>query len=232
MAHELGTPVHLLLNAFDLIDDAKLPNSGKEWIDTARRAAEWLARSVVQLDDAARFRTRPLRLRCEDVEIDSLAGDLVAQLLSMLGDRRLAVTAPPAGEGATLRGDRFWLRRALWNLLTNAVRFTPDGGSIVVAAAIDNDAARIEVSDTGVGIGAAEIEEIFEPFSSATGDPLLHGSGALGFGVRGLGLGLAVVRRIARAHGGDVAVSSALGIGSRFTLLLPRAGAGSRDLAG
>ena len=118
--------------------------------------------------------------------------------------------------------DPEWIRQAVWNLLSNAVRFTPDGGWVRVEAWTETERVLIAVSDNGIGIPPEHLEEIFEPFSAATGDPLLHGSGWLAFGARGLGLGLAMVNGIAQAHGGSVDVSSSPNAGSRFVLSLPR----------
>src|SRR5262249_24992178 len=76
-AHELGTPVHLLVNSLALIDESAVPDSSRGWLDTARRATDWLTRSVVQLVDVSRFGAEPVRLRPEHVEIGPLVGDLV-----------------------------------------------------------------------------------------------------------------------------------------------------------
>jgi two-component system sensor histidine kinase BaeS len=172
----------------------------------------------------SRFGAQPVRLRPERIEIGPLVRDMVGHLEAALGARRLALEARLDPGAGVLRADPAWLRRALWNLLTNAARFTPDGGRVSIESRAAADTIVVEVSDTGIGIAATDLEDIFEPFSSATGDPLLHGSGLLGFGARGLGLGLALARRIAEAHGGSVEATSAVGIGSRFALRLPRAG--------
>jgi len=188
---------------------------------------------VVQIDGAARFGERALRLRIEEVGLEGILAGLVAELRSRAVDRRLSVQWNGEAGGGALAADARWVRQAVWNLLTNAVRFTPDGGSIQVESLAGADDVGIAVSDTGIGIAASELESIFEPFSAATGDPLLHGSGLFTFGARGLGLGLALVRRVAEAHRGRVEVASAVGLGSRFVLWLPRAGntSGNRLLA-
>lgn len=229
--HELGTPVHLLLNSLELIEDSAVAESSRVWMDTARRASHWLARSVVQIDDATRFRERPLRLRVEQVEVAPLLADLIVRLRERMAGRRLSVEARCGADCGTVAADARWVRQAVWNLLTNAVRFTPDGGAVCLESLPAAGEIVVAVADTGVGIAPTEIEEIFEPFSAATGDPLLHGSGLLAFGARGLGLGLALVRRVAHAHGGSVEVSSAVGSGSRFALRLPRRGPAAEILS-
>jgi signal transduction histidine kinase len=113
------------------------------------------------------------------------------------------------------------LSRALSNLISNAVRFTPDGGCITVTASASPTAVDVAVADTGIGIDAQLLEEVFEPFSAACGDPSLHTSGQFEFRARGLGLGLAITKAIVMQHGGTIAVCSHEGNGSRFTLTLP-----------
>ena len=108
------------------------------------------------------------------------------------------------------------------NLLSNAVRFTPAGGHITLAAAVTADAVDITVADSGIGIDAGLLAEVFEPFSVAGGDVALHTSGRFEFGSRGLGLGLAIAKAVIERHGGSIGVSSVPGSGTCFTVSLPR----------
>jgi signal transduction histidine kinase len=218
-AHELGTPLHILLNALDLLDDGSVVPDATPFLASARRAAQWLVRGITQMNNAARVGRQPLRLYRERIDAGELLRELIDEIAGAAHHRRLTFEA--ARGIAVLRADRRWLRQALWDLLVNAVRFTPDGGVIRGVARCDGETVLLEVADNGLGISAELLDEIFEPFSAATGDILLHGSGVFDFGARGLGLGLALVKGIAEAHGGRVAVTSRLGSGSRFTLQLP-----------
>lgn len=219
-AHELGTPVHLLLNALELLRAHRWPAAATPWLAMADRAAEWLAAAAAQLHVGGRAGTRTLAVRPEPIALRPLA-DAVLAALAGAGERRLAMRA--TGEAAA-HADPHWVGAALAALLTNAMRATPDGGTITVALATTGGWAEIAVADTGTGIAAALLPHVFEPFSAAGGDLLLHGSGRYAFGARGLGLGLATVRAIAQAHGGAVAVESTVGQGSRFRLRLPGLG--------
>lgn len=219
-AHELGTPLHILLNALELVREAVSP-AAAEWVDAAERAIEWLVRGVAQMHAAARIRERRFPLRPEAVDLRPLLASVVADLDPAAGGRAVDVAVDSEAASPTLLADPQWLRQALAALLSNAVRFTPDGGRVRVTARVDGDGAEIAVTDSGVGIVARDLPALFEPFSSAGGDLLLHGSGRLAFGARGLGLGLAMVKGIAEAHGGTVRVESEPGAGSRFTLRLP-----------
>jgi signal transduction histidine kinase len=228
-AHELGTPLHILLNVMALLHDAELPAAARGWIDAGARAVEWLARGVAQMRDAARLREQRFPLRMQAVELTPLLGAAVAETCAAARGRALDIALEPCVERLAVRGDPHWLRQALDGLLSNAVRFTPDGGRVRVRARPDGTAVEIAVADTGIGIAPGDLVEAFEPFSSTGGDLLLHGSGRMAFGARGLGLGLAMVKGIVEAHGGTVRAESTPGAGSRFTLRLPAATDGERS---
>jgi signal transduction histidine kinase len=218
--HELGTPVHILVNALDLatvLDTA----TAAEWLRTARRASLWLTRVLGQVATTARLDTMALPLHRAPVALDALVHVLCERLRLCWGERRLSFDLTAPASSVTVVSDRRWLEQAIWNLLTNAVRFTPDGGRVEIAVESDDQHAVVTVCDSGIGIAPEHLADLFEPFPSALGNPLLHTSGFLEFGTRGVGLGLATVQRIMEALGGTVGVESALQKGSRFTLTLP-----------
>jgi len=217
-AHELGTPVHLLLNALELLRGADA-GPAAPWLDMATRAAEWLARGTTQLHTAARLRTQQLALAPRAVALAPLVGEVAAAVRAAAGERRVDLVVAD-GDGVA-RADPAWCAQALLALLINAVRFTPDGGQVRVGVAPGAACVELWVADTGIGIAADALPHCFEPFSTAGGDLLLHGSGRFAFGARGLGLGLATVRGIAAAHGGTVAIESTLGQGTCVRLRLP-----------
>ena len=220
-AHELGTPVHLLLNALALLREGGGGAEGAVWLDMAERAAAWLARGAAQLHTATRLHGERLSVAPRRVALAPLVGEMVAAVRAAAGDRALDLVVE--GGDAMARADPAWLAHALLALLTNAVRFTPDGGQVHIGVATAGRWAEVTVADTGIGIAAEHLPRCFEPFSTAGGDLLLHGSGRFAFGARGLGLGLATVRGIASAHGGAIDVESTPGRGSCFRLRLPRA---------
>jgi signal transduction histidine kinase len=119
----------------------------------------------------------------------------------------------PSAGGLAARADRDKVLQILLNLLTNAVKFTPSGGRIVITCSA-NDEVDVEVRDTGRGIEPDQLEHIFEPFVQV--------GRTLDSEHEGLGLGLAISRQLARAMGGDVVARSTPGAGSVFTLVLPR----------
>jgi signal transduction histidine kinase len=220
-AHELGTPTHIVINALDLVGGSSLPEAASGWLAAARRAGDWLVRGVSQLHTASRIGVRGLPMRPSEFALDDLVRQTVRSLEAALRGRDVSVATSVPGR-CEVEADREWVRLALWNLLTNAVRLTPDGGAVNVVLREQAGVFLIAVCDTGIGIAPEHLGELFDPFSGAGGDPMLHGSGTLEFGARGLGLGLATVREVAGAHGGRVDVESRLGVGSRFTLHLPK----------
>ncbi|MBI3783198.1 MAG: hybrid sensor histidine kinase/response regulator [Deltaproteobacteria bacterium] len=222
-AHELGTPLHVLMNSLDLLSAGGIAPAAWPWLQTARRNAAWLGRGLAQMMTAGGWRQRPLPLRGKDTDLRCLLASVCARFAqaSVDGGRRLRFDVRIAAAPAAIWIDPLWIERAVANLLSNAVRFTPDDGAIRVRTAVTPEHVEVAVSDSGIGIDAAHLDQVFEPFSAATGDVLLHTSGELAFGARGLGLGLAIARSVADQHGGTLTVTSQLGAGSCFTLRLP-----------
>lgn len=226
-AHELGTPIHLLLNALELMRGGPRGDAAS-WLDMAQRAAEWLARGAAQLHTASRLQRAELPLAPRPVALAPLAAEVVTAVRTAAAERTLDLRLDGEAEVVALV-DPPWCAQALLALLINAVRFTPDGGQVRVRVGAAGAAAELAVIDTGIGIPAAALPHCCEPFSSAGGDLLLHGSGRFAFGARGLGLGLATARGIAAAHGGTLTVESTPDRGTCVRLRLPRATQPSRD---
>jgi signal transduction histidine kinase len=219
--HELGTPLHILSNALALMVEADAPLAVRSWLETAQRSAEWLARGLAQMATAVRWRSGGLPLHTAPVDVGGLLREVQATFERNLAGRTLALRFDVAAKLPTITADRVWLERALSNLISNAVRFTPDCGSVTVSAVTADTGVEISVADTGIGIDASLLDELFEPFSAAGGEIQLHTSGRLEFGSRGLGLGLAITKAIIEQHGGTVSVRSQPGVGSHFAALLP-----------
>lgn len=218
-AHELGTPVHILINAIALLRENELPPAARPWARMAAHAAAWMARGLAQVRNAVGL--AQLRPRRQRVDLSALVRDVVTDIRRAATTRQLSIGAELPDDAVVVAGDRRWLRLAAWNLMSNAVRFTADGGTVCVGIRSHAGAAVLTVRDTGVGIAPEHLAEIFEPFSNAGGEVSQHASGVFAFGSRGLGLGLAIVKGIVSAHGGEVTVSSAPRDGTRVEVRLP-----------
>lgn len=218
-AHELRTPLHVLAGTVEALAVLAPAEAARSLLETARRNLAWLGRSVRAMTDLARL-ARAAPPPAAPVCLASLARRAVEEVAPLCAARRLTIVAD-APERASARGDAADLHHALMNLLLNAVRFTPDGGCITVA--VDTTVAgvtRVRVTDTGIGIAAAIRARIGEPFFIAT--PLQHHhSDPIAFGSGGIGLGVAVARAIAAAHGGRLTFESEEGRGTTFVLELP-----------
>ena len=223
-AHELGTPVHLLSNSLAFISEATVPADALPWLATARRSVDWLGRCLAQMLNGARWGTRRLKLQPRAVALPSVLRALESLYATVTAERRLTLHFETADGVPAITADPLWLGRALSNLISNAIRFTPDGGRITVATATRDGVVEVSVTDTGIGIDPSVLHELFEPFSAAGGDLALHTSGRFEFGARGLGLGLAITKAIVEQHGGSVAVQTHVGSGSQFTVTLPLTG--------
>lgn len=218
-AHELRTPLHVLGAVLEALAECGLDQEAAAFVATAERNVRWLGRSVGAMTDLVRLsqpRPRPHAALCLADVLRRAAAD-VAPLCA-----RRALTLVVEDAPATPSfGDADDLHRAVVNLSLNAIRFTPDGGRITLALRTEPDGHGLLVGDTGIGIAAALLPTLGEPF--VTGAAIdAHHSDPIAFGAGGLGLGLAVVRAIAEAHGGTLRLASVEGAGTTATLVVPR----------
>jgi two-component system OmpR family sensor kinase len=201
--HELRTPITIIRGHLELLGDD--PQERRETIELVSDELDRMTRFVEDLLTLAKAERSDF-LRLEDVDLDILTEELMAKA-SALAPRDWQLEGVGAG---TLRADRQRLTQALMSLAHNAVQHTAEGTRIGLGSELSDGRARLWVSDDGPGIAPADQERIFDRFARAAAHR-----------PDGTGLGLAIVRAIAEAHGGRVALRSAPGRGSTFTLDLP-----------
>jgi signal transduction histidine kinase/CheY-like chemotaxis protein len=215
MSHELRTPLTAILGWAAILRnsprDAERLERGLGVIERNARAQE---RLVSDLLDVSRIITGKLQLKLQLTEISAVvfaAADVVRPAAEAKGTRLVVDLDPNVG---AVVGDADRLQQVVWNLLSNAVRFTPRGGRISVGADRTSAGVRIRVEDTGVGIPRDQLDRVFERFRQVDSSTTRrHG---------GLGLGLAIVRHLVEAHGGHVeAQSEGPELGATFTVHLP-----------
>jgi signal transduction histidine kinase len=148
------------------------------------------------------------------VVLAEVIGDLGQLVEPQAAKKKIELALLPPEDGLSVIGDRHRLQQILVNLVGNAIKFTPEGGTIRVGALADGDSVLIAITDTGMGIPADRLQAIFEPFVQVEDSLTRTASGA--------GLGLAISRDLARAMGGDMKVESELGKGSTFSVILPK----------
>jgi signal transduction histidine kinase len=226
-SHELNTPVTVVLGTIELWKMAQGQNAStleRQWVDRIGAAAGRLARTVERMLKLVRNREFGAALDLEMVDLECLIRAAADDLAPYLELRHQSVTLDVEPELGRIEADASKLADVLINLLANALKFTPDGASIVVEARREPGAPdwmRVSVTDQGVGVSQADQEHLFEPFFTGF-DTLRHSSGDYQFCKRGIGLGLSLVKTFVELHGGRVEVKSALGTGSTFSFVLPR----------
>jgi signal transduction histidine kinase len=218
LSHELRTPLTPILGWVNLLRGgaASDPAMLMQGLDAVERNARLQARLVDDLLDVSRVISGKLRIESEPVNLCRVIEQAVETVRAEAESRdiRLSIDLPDCPlvvQGAPIR-----LQQVVWNLLSNAVKFTPRAGLVLVHARREGDEARIEVTDTGIGIAPEFLPHVFDRFRQADGSTTRQ------YG--GLGLGLAIVRALVELHGGWArAESDGTGKGSRFLLGLPSA---------
>ena len=215
VSHELRTPLNAILGWADMLrsgtlDTTRHDRASQAIYDSAQRQA----RLVDELLDGARIMSGKLRVERNPVDLNAVvrrARDIVHPVADA---KRIHVIVEGDGLPAIVDGDDARLQQVAWNLLTNAVKFTPEGGTIRARVRRVGQAAELTVIDSGNGIPTDFLPAVFEPFRQADGSPTRTQGG--------LGLGLTIVRHIVEAHDGSVRADSAgPGTGATFTVRLP-----------
>jgi signal transduction histidine kinase len=225
-SHELRTPLTILLALPELALRMKgLDATTADWFGRMHQASLRLYRLVeqlLQMLQAGRF-DRPLDRRPTDAA--ALVREAVEAVRPFVEQRRQRLVVDLAPDLGTMDVEAVKIRTCLDHLLINAIKFTPDGGTIEVMGQRSEDGVRLQVRDSGMGIDPANLAHIFQPFFTEM-DVSRHASGQFEFGRRGLGLGLSLVRALVHMHGGTVDVTSTLGQGTTFTITLPATNGG------
>jgi PAS domain S-box-containing protein len=216
MSHELRTPLNSVLGFAQLLErDAELSERQRRYVGHIMEGGNHLLGVIDDILDLDRIGAGKAELRLERLPLRPLLEAVVDRLKPLAANSGVRVYPSIAGS-PELHTDHRRLRQIVTNLLANAIQFTPDGGQVTVAARVVDRTVEIAVTDTGVGIPLADQERIFDAF--AQGDSRLSRSHS------GTGLGLSLSRRLASLLGGDLTVSSVVGSGSTFCLVLPLAG--------
>jgi signal transduction histidine kinase len=219
MSHELRTPINAALGYADLMAlgiRGPVTDAQQEDLARLRRSQQRLLNLVNDVLSFARIESGRIEYRTTDVPLDEVLAGAEALVAPLLRAKGLGYEYRPVDEALLVRADRERLEQILVNLLSNAVKFTDAGGRVTVSAEATERAVRVCVTDSGRGIPADKLEAIFEPFVQV--------EQGLTRSAEGTGLGLAISREMARAMGSDLTAVSTVGVGSTFTLTLPRSG--------
>ena len=217
VSHELRTPLSAMLSWVWMLRRGSLDPAGSaRAIEAIERNVKAQTRIVEDLLDLSRIVTGKLRLDCRLVELGPVIEMATDSIMPAAEAKGITVRSSLDPSAGPVLGDAGRLQQLVWNLLTNAIKFTPPGGRVDVQLAGSGAEAEVRVSDTGAGISRDFLPYVFEPFRQA--------DGSSGRTAGGLGLGLAIVRHVAELHGGRMeARSPGEGQGSTFILTLPAA---------
>jgi PAS domain S-box-containing protein len=219
LSHELRTPLNpVLLIASDAADNPDLPVEIRNNFETIRKNIELEARLIDDLLDLTHITHGKLSLHFRDVDARMVLQEAIANVRSTVNAKQIQMAIDWSPEHSIVHGDEVRLQQVFWNVLKNAVKFTPPNGKISIEAAITNGQLSVRFTDTGIGMTQEEIGRIFDAF--AQGDHTENGIHRFG----GLGLGLAISRRLVEMHLGQIyAHSAGRDKGSTFVIELPLA---------
>jgi signal transduction histidine kinase len=215
VSHELRTPLNAILGFSTLMARGRageLNIKQAEYVGHIHTAATHLLELVNDVLDLSRAEAGPAPLDCQWFQLGQLLDEILPIIRPLAGSAKINLVTD-ADETMAIYADRLRCKQILYNLLSNAVRFTPGGGTVTITARQEPGAVRLLVSDTGIGIPEEEHTRIFDPYHQVPkrGEEYPQGTG----------LGLAIVRKLVEQHGGRVWVESAPGAGSRFIVELP-----------
>ncbi len=219
MSHELRTPLQAIAGYCDLLlDGASGPVTAEQESDlrSVQNASDELVRLLNDILDFARLENRSAQMKLETIEAEAAVQRAERLIMPKLGEAQLTYLHQACSTDLYLRAHPDRLQQVLLNLLTNAIKFTPPGGRIEVECGRGERATQIAIRDSGYGIPPEHLEQIFEPFVQVDRHRIASRQ-------RGVGLGLAISRELIQAMGGELSVTSEVGVGSVFTVSLPSA---------
>jgi PAS domain S-box-containing protein len=217
LSHELRSPLTPILGWTSMLRGGQLaPADAARALEVIERNARLQAQLIEDLLDVTRIASGKLRMEMRPLDLRAVVETGLDAVRAAASKRGIALAVELGPEPVRVVGDPERLHQVVWNLASNAVKFSPDGAAVRMTLEAEPETARLRVSDAGVGISPEFLPHVFERFrQGSAGSTRSHG---------GLGLGLTIVRHIVQAHGGAVqAESEGIGRGASFTVVLPRA---------
>jgi signal transduction histidine kinase len=227
MSHELRTPLNAITGFADLMHGGAvgpISDQQREFLGDILSSSHHLLALINDVLDLAKVESGRLEVVPEQVDLARLLSEVRDILRLPAAGRNIALELQPAADVGSVIVDPAKLKQIVYNYLSNALKFTPDGGRVILRAARAGDAFRVEVEDTGIGIASEDQRHLFIAFRQLDAGATKR--------YQGTGLGLVLCKRLAEAHGGTVGVRSSPGAGSTFWVELPREPAATQARAG
>jgi signal transduction histidine kinase len=215
MSHELRTPLNAIIGFSEVLTErmfGDLNEKQDEYLKDIHASGQHLLSLINDILDLSKIEAGRMELDATDFNVPDAIENALTLVKERASRRGIRLGRAVDERLGTIRADARKVKQVLLNLLSNALKFTPEGGRIDVSATVRGDVAEIAVSDTGVGIASEDQEAVFEEFRQV---------GATATKMEGTGLGLALSRKFIELHGGEIWVQSAVGHGSTFTFTLP-----------
>jgi PAS domain S-box-containing protein len=223
MSHELRTPLNAIGGYVELLNlgiGGPTTAEQQEYLGRIRKSQQHLLGIITDLLNFSRIEAGHLSYEVSPVSLGTVVDTVTPMVEPAAAAKHIALKQDSSRNECVALGDRGKIDQVVLNLLSNAIKYTSAGGAVTIKCSVAAKTASISVVDTGRGIPKEKLEKIFEPFVQL--------GRSLSSAHEGMGLGLSIARDLARAMGGDLTVSSKVGVGSTFTLLLPR-GAPTRE---
>jgi PAS domain S-box-containing protein len=224
-AHELRAPMTSIKGYSDMLLlglAGEYDERQKQFLNTIRANVDRVLEMVNEFSEISRLETGALKLDAKPLHIDDLVSEVIVSLRPQIEAKEINLTVEVPPDLPEVWGDRTRIIQILTNLVTNAYKYTPEGGGIAITAQWVDDSVQVDIVDTGIGIAPQDQEKLFTRFFRADHPGVRR--------VVGTGLGLSITKSIVEMHGGDIWVESQLGEGSTFSFTLPLANYMQRDL--
>jgi signal transduction histidine kinase len=223
-SHELRTPATIIRGYQEMMAQnalGPLTPQQRQAVDATLHSVDTLVRIAEDATRIAQIESDDLELQLSDQDVAEFVGEAVATVRAAASGRNVTIAAAVPPDLGSANVDRPRLVQAVANLISNGIRFTPDGGRVDIRARRDKDQLVIEVRDTGIGISRERQDDLMERSLTPRDSRNHHSSTTLEFNSAGLGLGLSIARGIVEAHGGHLSVESTPGKGTTFTIRIP-----------
>ena len=215
MSHELRTPLNAIIGFSEVLSErlfGEINEKQAEYLGDILQSGQHLLSLINDILDLSKIEAGRMELELTEFDLSGLVDNTMTLVRERAVRHGIALGRAIDERLGTIHADERKVKQVLLNLLSNALKFTPDGGKIDVRAALSNDMAEISVTDTGVGIAPEDQATVFEEFRQV---------GTASRKVEGTGLGLAISRKFIELHGGRIWVKSQVGSGSTFAFSLP-----------